>query len=71
MAHNESVADYEEHVKTFRSVLTLTRWGIFAVAMVVVALYCFVIAHQPFIGALLLIAIPVVAIYRLVTSYSQ
>ena len=71
MANNESAADFEDHMKTYESVLTLGKWGIFAVAMIVVALYCYVIAHAPVLGTLLLIAIPVVAIIRLVTSYSK
>ncbi|HEY8595494.1 MAG TPA: aa3-type cytochrome c oxidase subunit IV [Devosiaceae bacterium] len=71
MAQNQQTADLQEHVKTYDTFMRLTKWGIFAAVMVVVALYCFVIAGQPFLGVVLLLAVPVVAVVRLVTSYSS
>jgi len=59
--------DYAQHQGTYRGFLQLTKYGIIAMAILVVALYCFIEAGQPVLGWLLVLAIPAGAIWTLVT----
>lgn len=54
--------DYAQHEATYAGFITLVKWSILALVFVVLALYAFIEAHQPIIGALLLLAIPVLII---------
>ncbi len=60
--------DYAQHNGTYEGFVTMVKWGIITMALVVVALYCFIIGHQPVIGTLLLLAIPVGAVVQVVTK---
>jgi hypothetical protein len=59
--------DYAQHQGTYRGFLQLTKYGIIAMAILVVALYCFIEAGQPVLGWLLVFAIPAVVIAQIVT----
>ena len=54
--------DYAQHEATYAGFITLVKWAILALVFVVLSLYAFIEAHQPIIGALLLLAIPVLII---------
>ena len=61
-AHAEELPpamDYEQHEATYFGFIAFVKWSIVAMVFVVLALYAFIEAHQPIIGTLLLIAIPV------------
>jgi uncharacterized membrane protein YkgB len=60
--------DYAQHNATYEAFLAMVKWGIVAVLIVVVALYCFIEAHQPVLGTLLLLVIPVGAVALAVTK---
>ena len=51
--------DYTQHEATYFGFLTFVKWSIVALVFVVLSLYAFIEAHQPIIGTLLLLAIPV------------
>lgn len=59
--------DYGQHEATYRGFVQMTKYSIAALALVVLSLYCFIEAQQPVLGALLLLAIPVGAVWLLVT----
>lgn len=54
--------DYAQHERTYRGFLQLTRYTIAALLLVILALYSFIVAGQPVMGTLLLLAIPVGAV---------
>jgi hypothetical protein len=54
--------DYAQHNATFAAFLAMVKWGIISCAIVVVSLYCFIEAHQPVLGTLLLLLLPVGAV---------
>jgi hypothetical protein len=54
--------DYTQHSATYSGFLSMVRWGILACLIIVVSLYCFIEAHQPVLGTLLLLALPVGAV---------
>lgn len=60
--------DYAQHIGTYEGFLAMVKWGIITMALVVVSLYCFIIGHQPVIGTLLLLLIPVGAVVLVVTK---
>lgn len=51
--------DYNQHEATYAGFITLVKWSIVALVFIVLSLYAFIEAHQPIIGALLLLIIPV------------
>lgn len=51
--------DYVQHNATYEGFIAMVKWGIIASAVIVVALYCFIEAHQPVLGTLLLLLLPV------------
>lgn len=59
--------DYAQHEGTYRAFLQFLKYSIAALALVVLALYCFIEGHQPVLGTLLLLAIPVGAVALTVT----
>lgn len=67
---NEAM-DYSQHRSTWDGFTNLVKWAIVQLACVVLALYCFIFAGQPWLGGLLIliaIAAPVgVAIRRALT----
>lgn len=54
--------DYAQHEGTYRAFLQFTKYAILALVFVILALYCFIEAHQPVLGWLLLAAIPAGAV---------
>lgn len=54
--------DYGQHNSTYGGFLAMVKWGIVSMIIVVVALYCFIEAQQPVLGALLLLLLPVGAV---------
>ena len=58
--------DYAQHRATYEGFLGMVKWGIIAMAFVVVSLYCFIEAGQPILGTLLLLVLPVGAVALLV-----
>lgn len=54
--------DYAQHEATYVGFVNFVKWSIVALVLIVLALYAFIEAHQPIIGALLLLVIPVGAI---------
>lgn len=63
-AHDElpPAMDYAQHEATYVGFVNFVKWSIVALVLIVLALYAFIEAHQPIIGALLLLVIPVGAI---------
>lgn len=59
--------DYAQHEGTYRAFLQFTKYTIAALVFVLLALYSFIEAHQPVLGTLLLLVIPVGAVWLLVT----
>jgi len=51
--------DYAQHEGTYRGFISFVKWGIVSSALIVLALYAFIQAHNPIIGTLLLLLIPV------------
>ncbi len=58
--------DYAQHNGTWHGFTEMEKWSIIALAVVCLALYCFIEAHQPIVGALLLLLLPVGAVALLV-----
>jgi hypothetical protein len=54
--------DYAQHNATYEGFLALVKWGIVGCLIIVLALYCFIEAHQPVLGTLLLLVLPVGAV---------
>ena len=54
--------DYNQHTSTYAGFLAMVKWGIVGTLIVVVSLYCFIEAHQPVLGTLLLLLLPVGAV---------
>ena len=54
--------DYAQHEATYYGFLNFVKWTIVALVLVALSLYAFIEAHQPIIGALLLLAIPVLIV---------
>lgn len=60
--------DYAQHNATYEAFITMVKWAIVAMLIVVLALYCFIEAHQPVLGTLLLLLLPVGAVVLAVTK---
>lgn len=61
--------DYNEHARTYRGFMALLKISIVALAFTVVSLYCFIEAHQPWLGLfLLIIAVPAGFAVNMMTS---
>jgi hypothetical protein len=58
--------DYAAHNATFQGFTQMVKWSIIAIGISVVALYFFLIAAQPIVGAVLLLLIPVGAVAAVV-----
>lgn len=51
--------DYAQHEATWRGFVMFVKWAIISMGFLVVSLYCFIEAHQPVLGLVLLLAVPV------------
>lgn len=58
----ESPMDYAQHNGTYSSFISLLKASIAALAFLVLALYCFIVAGQPWLGLVLLIIMPVAGV---------
>ena len=60
--------DYAQHQATWGNFVTMVKWGIYELTMLVLALYCFIQAGQPVLGFVLLLAgllsMPAYALFR-------
>ena len=54
--------DYGQHTATYEAFLAMVKWGIVGTLIIVLSLYCFIEAHQPVLGTLLLLLLPVGAV---------
>jgi hypothetical protein len=54
--------DYAQHQATWNGVTSMVKWSIITLAVVCVALYFFIEGHQPIIGAVLLLLLPIVGV---------
>lgn len=54
--------DYPQHEATYGLFLGLVKWGIIAMAFLVLSLYAFIEGQQPVLGLLLLVLMVVVPI---------
>lgn len=60
--------DYAMHNATYEGFLAMVKWGIVACAVIVLALYAFIEAHNPVLGWLLIALLPIGAIVLAVTN---
>ncbi len=60
--------DYAQHNATYEGFIQMVKWGVISAAVIVLALYAFIEGHQPLIGGLLLLLLPVGAIVLMVTN---
>ena len=61
-AHAEALPpamDYAQHNATYAGFMNMVKYGIASVALLVLALYAFIEGHQPIVGVILLLLIPV------------
>jgi len=52
LAESSADMDFEAHIRTFNAVLSVAKWFVFHVAIILVSLYFFVIANQPIVGTI-------------------
>jgi nicotinamide riboside transporter PnuC len=48
--------DYPQHEATYKGFMGMVKWGIIEMVLVVLALFCFIQAGQPWLGGLFLAA---------------
>ena len=60
--------DYAQHNATYEGFMGMVKWGIISGIVIVLALYAFIEGHQPLIGALLLLLLPVGAVILTITK---
>jgi len=58
----ESPMDYAQHQGTYSSFIALVKGSIVALAFLVLSLYCFIVAGQPWIGLVLILISPVAGV---------
>jgi len=46
--------DYAQHERTWEGITTMVKWAIIELALLVLALFCFIQAGQPVLGGLLI-----------------
>jgi len=63
--------DYAQHNATYEGFMQMIKWGIIAMALIVLALYAFIEGGQPLIGTLLLLLIPIGAVGLIVTGSTR
>ena len=63
MARKPASNDMAEHERTYAGFLALTKFSIIALVIVMIALYCLIVASQTILGWILLIAAVPVAIF--------
>jgi hypothetical protein len=59
--------DYAQHEATWNGFVTMVKWSIVALLIIVLALYAFIQGGQPVIGTLLLLLLPAGAVWLAVT----
>ncbi len=47
--------DYAQHEGTWEGFINLVKWGIYEIALIVLALFCFIQAGNPVLGAALIL----------------
>jgi hypothetical protein len=57
--------DYPAHVRTFNSVLSVIKWFVIHVFILLIALYFFAIANEPEVGTFLILCSVALLIYGL------
>lgn len=57
--------DFPAHVRTFNAVLSVARWFLIHVFILLIALYFFAIANQPGVGTFLILCSVVLLVYGL------
>lgn len=57
---NESAMDYAEHQRTYDGFVSLVKYGVLSLAILVVGLYFSIIGAQPVLGVVLILASVVV-----------
>jgi hypothetical protein len=57
---NESAMDYTEHQRTYDAFVSILRYGILSLAILVIGLYFSIIGAQPVLGVVLILASVVV-----------
>ncbi|MDB5528320.1 MAG: hypothetical protein JWR51_1423 [Devosia sp.] len=57
---NESAMDYAEHQRTYDGFVSLVKYGVLSLAILVVGLYFAIIGAQPVLGVVLILASVVV-----------
>ena len=63
LAESSADMDFQAHVRTFNAVLSVAKWFLLHVAIILVSLYFFVIANQPLVGTLGIVSAIVLLIY--------
>jgi aa3 type cytochrome c oxidase subunit IV len=58
----ESAMDYAQHQQTYDSFVSLVKYGILSVAILVVGLYFAIIGAQPFLGVVIIVLSVIVPI---------
>ena len=71
MARKFTATDFKEHERTYEGFMALTKWSILALILVVIALYCFIVAGQPILGWLLLALAVVVPAAKAISSAAK
>jgi|GEM_PF-3038149 len=71
MARKPTAADFKEHENTYKGFMAVTKWSIISLILTMVALYAFIIADLPWLGGVLLLAIPALIGYRLIAGSSS
>ncbi|MET3900083.1 hypothetical protein ABIB57_004046 [Devosia sp. UYZn731] len=57
---NESAMDYAEHQRTYDGFVSLVKYGVLSLAILVIGLYFAIIGAQPVLGVVLILASVVV-----------
>jgi hypothetical protein len=60
--------DYPQHEATWSGFVKFIKWGIAALAITTVSLYFYIVAGNPALGTVLLLLIPLGAIWAMVTG---
>ncbi|RYE74859.1 MAG: aa3-type cytochrome c oxidase subunit IV [Hyphomicrobiales bacterium] len=60
--------DYVQHNGTYHGFTNAVKWSCISAAIIMLSLYAFIEAHQPLIGGLLLLLIPIGAVVLAVTN---
>jgi hypothetical protein len=67
----ESPMDYAQHNATYTSFMAMVKAGIASCVFLVLALYCFIVAAQPWLGLVLILAMPVAGVLAFSSGKKQ